>query len=75
MEAKIREIVARVARFEEPGSLPADADLFRDVGVKSTAALELLFSLEEEFDVQIPDDSFAEARSINALVSLMGELQ
>ena len=75
MEAKIREIVARVAQSEDPGALPEDADIFRDIGVKSTAALDLLLSLEEEFEVSIADDAFAEARSIRALTSLVESLR
>jgi acyl carrier protein len=75
MEDKIREIVARVAKADDPSTLSAEADLYRDLGVKSTAALDLLLSIEEEFDVSIPDDSFADARSIKALAELVGELQ
>jgi acyl carrier protein len=75
MHAKIREIVARVARLEDPGSLPLQADIFRDIGVKSTAALDLLLSLEEEFEVSIPDDAFGEARTIEALAALIGGLR
>ncbi len=75
MEDKIREIVARVAKSNDPASFAVDADIYRDIGVKSTAALDLLLSLEEEFAVTIPDDSFADARSISALVVLVGGLQ
>ena len=75
MEDKIREIVARVAKSDDPAGLSAEADLYRDLGVKSTAALDLLLSIEEEFEVSIPDDSFADARSIRALAELVGDLQ
>ena len=75
MEQKIKEIVARVAKKEDPASLSVEADIFTDIGVQSTAALDLLLTLEEEFDVQISDDHFAEARSIKALASLVDSLQ
>ena len=73
MEDRIRQIVARVANAEDASALPAEADLYREIGVKSTAALDLLLSLEEEFQITIADDSFADARSIRALVQLVGE--
>ena len=73
-ETRVREIVARTARAADPAALPGDAVLFRDIGVKSAAALDLLLSLEEEFSISIPDDVFAEARSIRALVTLVGGL-
>ncbi len=75
MEEKIRDIVARVAKKEDAGSLSIEADIFTDIGVQSTAALDLLLTIEEEFDVQISDDHFAEARSIKALATLVGSLQ
>jgi acyl carrier protein len=74
MEDKIREIVARVAKAADPGALSEEADIYRDIGVKSTAALDLLLSLEEEFQITIPDDSFADARSIRALLALVNQL-
>jgi len=71
MEDKIRQIVASVAGAEDPSQLAVDADIFKDIGIQSTAALDLLLSIEEEFDVTIEDEAFAEARSIKALAKLV----
>jgi acyl carrier protein len=71
-EEKVREVIVRVGKLE-PG-FAADADLFRDLGMKSVAALDLLLSLEEDFGVSIPDDKFGDARTVNALVALVEEL-
>jgi acyl carrier protein len=54
--------------------LPPGADLYRDIGVKSVAALELLLSLEDAFGVSIDDEAFGEARSIETLVKLIHAL-
>ncbi len=72
IESRIRGILSRVARVE--GEFSPRADLFRDLGVRSVAALELLLSLEEEFGVSIADESFGAARSLDALVALVGGL-
>lgn len=72
-EQKVRAIVSRIANLE--AGFSATADLFRDLGVKSVAALDLLLSLEEEFGVSIADDKFGDARSVSALVALIDELQ
>ncbi|HEX8796820.1 MAG TPA: phosphopantetheine-binding protein [Polyangiaceae bacterium] len=69
IESRIRGILRRVARLE--GEFSARADLFRDLGVRSIAALELLLSLEEEFGVSIADESFGTARNLEALVALV----
>jgi acyl carrier protein len=72
-EVRIRGILHRVARLDGPYG--KGADLFRDVGVKSMAALDLVLSLEEEFGVSIADKTFGEARSLGALVSLVEGLR
>lgn len=74
LSIRISEVVARVAKVPDPSSIPGDKDLYRDIGVKSTAALDLLLSLEEEFNVSIPDQAFGDARTVSSLVSLIGDL-
>jgi acyl carrier protein len=69
-EGTVRRVVARLVKREDPASLPRDADVFRQLGIASSAALELLLSLEDELGVQIPDAAFNEARTIGALVDL-----
>lgn len=71
LETTIRAIVARLSRAPDPASLPIDADIFRQLGIASSAALELLLSLEDELGIQIPDAAFNEARTIAALVELV----
>jgi len=70
-EQRIRAIVARLSKHEDPAALSADADLYRQVGIASTGALELLLSLEDEFDIQLPDVEFNEARTLTALSALV----
>jgi acyl carrier protein len=74
LSARIAQVIARVAKVSDPGTIASDKDLYRDIGVKSTAALDLLLSLEEEFEVAIPDQAFGDARTVGSLVSLIGDL-
>ena len=74
LTTRVTEIVARIAKVDDPASIGVEQDLYRDVGVKSTAALDLLLSLEEEFDVSIPDESFGDARTVGSLAKMIGEL-
>ncbi len=69
VEARIRAILRRVAKLE--GSYGPDSDLYRDLGVKSVAAIDLLLSLEEEFAVRIADEAFSQARTLGALAELV----
>jgi acyl carrier protein len=75
LSSRIALVVARVAKVMDPSSIAGDKDLYRDIGVKSTAALDLLLSLEEEFNVTIPDQAFGDARTVSSLADLIGALQ
>jgi acyl carrier protein len=75
MSSRVAGVVARIAKIKDPSAIPGDGDLYRDIGVKSTAALDLLLSLEEEFSVSIPDQDFGEARTVQLLVNLIGDLR
>jgi acyl carrier protein len=73
IEEKVRAIIVRIARID-PG-FSAESDIFRELGVKSAAALDLLLSLEEEFNVAISDDAFGDARNVTKIVALIASLQ
>jgi acyl carrier protein len=75
MSTRVVGVVARIAKIPDASAIPRDQDLYLDIGVKSTAALDLLLSLEEEFNVSIPDQAFGDARTVTSLVTLIGELQ
>lgn len=75
LSSRIAQVVARVAKVNDPAAIAGDKDLYRDIGVKSTAALDLLLSLEEEFEVTIPDQAFGDARTVRSLADLIGGLR
>jgi acyl carrier protein len=74
-EARISAIIRRVSKQKGETPLPVDADVFRELGVESTAALDLLFSLEDEFGVAVPDDAFSSARTIAKMTELVDSLK
>ena len=74
VEGRVRATVRKVAP-QLAADFSASADLYRELGVKSVAALDLLLSLEEEFAVSIADDAFGDARSVDTLVALIAKLQ
>jgi acyl carrier protein len=73
---RVRDVLSRVVRLpQEDLDASHDADLFRELCVDSAAALDILLSLESEFGVAIPDDSFGNARSLRAIAALIAELK
>jgi acyl carrier protein len=72
LEAGIRKIVFEISGI--PENADARADLYLDLGMASVHALQLLTELEDRFGVQIPDDDFVEATSIEKLTALIQRL-
>ena len=73
IEHGVRELLGRIGKLE-PG-FSGQADIYRELGVKSAQGLDLLLSLEDEFGVQISDDAFGDARTLDKLVSLVQGLK
>jgi acyl carrier protein len=78
--AQVQDIASDIRRLlAELSSIPMDtdenADLYRDLGMPSVKAMELLLRLEETFNVSVPDDSFVEATSIRKLTDMIAGLQ
>jgi acyl carrier protein len=73
VQTKVRDLIAIVAGIEP--SFSAEADVFRDLGVESAAALDLLLRLEEEFNVAIDDELFARTRTLSTMSALISNLQ
>lgn len=72
VEAGIRKIVSELSGI--PENADPHADLYLDLGMASVHALQLLTELEDRFGIQIPDDEFVEATSIEKLTALVQKL-
>jgi acyl carrier protein len=76
VQARVVDLVSRSARLLDPGEeLALDRELL-DAGVDSFGLLELITSIELEFDIAIPDEmltreTFQSARSVTELVRQM----
>lgn len=53
--ARIRTALAEYLK-RDPASISASQSLREDLGLDSMATIELLFRIEEAFDLQIPDE-------------------
>ena len=74
VEEQIREVLSVSGRLAVPlGTLDREADLF-GVGLDSLAIVNVLMSLEERFDIELPDEllsrrSFSSIATIEAIVA------
>ena len=62
---RVIKIIAATKRIP-PGSVTIDSD-FAQLGIDSMDAVEILFALENEFDVSIPDNEVRSVRGIRQM--------
>ncbi len=63
MEDKIKKIIAEKLSVDL-GAVADDAALVDDLGADSLDLVELIMSMEEEFDVEIPDEKAEAMRTV-----------
>lgn len=71
-EKKLRDIVASLGDFSP--DFDPKAHFFRDLGVESTKALELLFEIEDSFEISLPDDEYNDVQDLNDMIVLVDKL-
>lgn len=69
--AALTQIVAGLTPVRPPYA--DHAHIYRELGISSTQALQLLFEIEERCGVAIDDRRFAKAATIDALAQLVEE--
>lgn len=65
---KIKVILAEQFDVEED-SLKNETDLQDDLGADSLDVVDLLMSIEDEFEIEIPDEEIENIRTVGDLVS------
>jgi acyl carrier protein len=65
---KIKVILAEQFDVEED-SIKPETDLQDDLGADSLDVVDLLMSIEDEFEIEIPDEEIENIRTVSDLVS------
>ena len=65
---KVQAILAEQFDVEED-KITADTDLQEDLGADSLDVVDLLMSIEDEFEVEVPDEEIENLKTVGALVS------
>lgn len=63
IESKVRQIIVRQLDVSEDEVVP-EASFIDDLGADSLDLVELVMAMEEEFDVEIPDDDAENIRVV-----------
>ena len=63
---KIKSILAEQLQAD-PEEMTMDTNIAKDLGADSLDVVELLMSIEDEFDVEIPDEEIENIKTIGEL--------
>ena len=66
--AKLSEIIVDRLDVEKEKIVPA-ASFVEDLGADSLDIVELIMGIEEEFDIEIPDEDVEKLRTVGSVVS------
>ena len=73
MFEKIKEIINSTLSCGED-VITMDASLIDDLGADSLDAVELCMTIEEEFDITIPEDKIADLKTVKDIVDYVESL-
>ena len=65
---KVKAILAEQFDVEED-KITADTDLQEDLGADSLDVVDLLMSIEDEFEVEVPDEEIENIKTVGSPVS------
>ena len=65
---KVKAILAEQFDVEED-KITEDTDLQEDLGADSLDVVDLLMSIEDEFEVEVPDEEIENIKTVGALVA------
>lgn len=71
IEQKILDIVTE--HFEKSADEVTSAPSWKDIGLSSLDSMEIIFILEDEFDMEIPDDEYPNLSNFRKLVDFIKE--
>jgi len=63
VEQKVKDIIANQLGKEAP-EIPLDGSFIEDLGADSLDVVELVMAMEEEFDVEIPDEDAEKIKTV-----------
>lgn len=64
---KVRDIIVEQLDVDE-GAVNMDASIIDDLGADSLDVVDLVMSIEEEFDVEIPDEEVENIKTVGDIV-------
>lgn len=72
IEEKVRKLIAEKLEVDYKEVVP-QASLIDDLGADSLALVELIMTMEEEFDIEVPDDDAEKLVTVENAITYIKE--
>ncbi|MCF8025041.1 MAG: acyl carrier protein [Desulfobacteraceae bacterium] len=63
IETKVKKLIAEKLEAD-PGDVVPKASLIDDLGADSLAIVEMIMTMEEEFDIEVPDEEAEQLKTV-----------
>jgi acyl carrier protein len=70
---RVKKVVVEQLEVEDPGTVTPQASFANDLKADSLDVVELVMALEEEFDIEIPDDAAEQIDTVGKAVEYINE--
>ena len=74
IKREVIEIVSNLSKIPKEKVEKYNSENFTDLGMDSFALVEIVFAIENTFDISIPQDSLAKVKNLDDLVALIQKL-
>ncbi len=71
---KVKELVAEQLGISKE-QITENSNIIEDLGADSLDVIEMLMTLEEEYNITIPDDQISQVKTIGQITELIEKLQ
>lgn len=70
---KVKEVISEQLGIDDTDSITTETTFIDDLGADSLDIVELIMALEEEFDMEIPEEEAEKITSVGDVVSYIEE--
>lgn len=74
VEQRVVAIIAEHLGVETPEDVSSEASLASDLGADSLDMVEIIMAMEEEFDIEIPDEDAEEIETVGEVIAYVKQV-
>ena len=71
ISSKVKDIIMEQLGIDDPAKIKPEASFIDDLGADSLDIVELVMAMEEEFDLEIPDEDAEKLKTVQDVASYL----